>query len=307
MKKKRKNRIFILSLFAAEVIIIVLIAFILSGIVKKGKAIKKSDMISKLTAASLDHSAWIRDGKMVLAGEDYENQKNTDTWSGLQQVAISDHHVVALDAYGNAHAVGDNSSLQCSIDGVKKISYIAAGLECSVGVMEDGSIQVYGVMDETIRKQLEEEKNVWMVAVGDFHCAVLHKNGTVSAFGNNESGQCNTADWKSIQQIAVGHAYTVGLTEEGKIVFTGDESCNPKEFTKWKNISEIAAGNSFFVARDKNGDTYAVGENKQGECNVNAWENIISIAAGYDHTIGISDTGEIFAVGYNGKGQCDIK
>ena len=296
-----------LSLFAAEAIIVVLIVLIFSGVIKKRKVIKNPDMILKLTAASLDHSAWIRDGKLVLAGEDYKNQKNVDTWSNLQQVAISDHHVVALDAYGDAHAMGDNSSLQCSIDGVEKLSYIAAGAECSVGVREDGSVQVYGVMDETIRKQLEEEKDVWMVAVGDFHCAVLHKDGNVSVFGNNESGQCNTADWKSIQQVAVGYAYTVGLTEDGQIVFTGDESCNPQEFTEWKKISEITAGNSFLVARDKNGDTYATGENKQGECNVNAWKNMISIAAGYDHTIGICDTGEIFATGYNGKGQCDIK
>ncbi len=307
MKKKRKKRIAVMSLFVLEAVIAVIIILTFSGVLKKRKVIKNPDMIDKLTSASLDHSAWIREGKLFLAGEEYENQDATKDWRDLQQVAISDDHVVALDAYGDVHAAGSDSSLQCRIDGLKKVSYIAAGMQCSLAVMEDGTIQVFGVMDETIRKSLEEEENVRTVAIGDLHTVVLHTDGTVSAYGDNDSGQCEVSQWNDIQQVDTGYAYTAGLTTDGTIVFAGAENCNPREFTQWKRITEIAAGNSFLVARDESGETYATGENKQGECNVNAWKNMISIAAGYDHTIGICDTGEIFATGYNGKGQCNIK
>ncbi len=307
MKKKRKKRIAVISLFVLETVIAVIIILTFSGVLKKRKVIKNPDMIDKLTSASLDHSAWIREGKLFLAGEEYEDQDATKGWRDLQQVAISDDHVVALDAYGDVHAAGSDSSLQCSIDGLEKVSYIAAGMQCSLAVMEDGTIQVFGVMDGTIRKSLEEEKNVRTVAIGDLHTVVLHTDGTVSAYGDNDSGQCEVSQWNDIQQVDTGYAYTAGLTKDGTIVFAGAENCNPQEFTQWKKITEIAAGNSFLVARDESGETYATGENKQGECNVNAWKNMISIAAGYDHTIGICDTGEIFATGYNGKGQCNIK
>ena len=288
MKKKRIKRIAVISLFVLEAVIAVIIILTFSGVLKKRKVIKNPDMIDKLTSASLDHSAWIREGKLFLAGEEYENQDATKDWRDLQQVAISDDHVVALDVYGD-------------------VSYSAAGMQCSLAVMEDGTIQVFGVMDETIRKSLEEEENVRTVAIGDVHTVVLHTDGTVSAYGDNNSGQCEVSQWNDIQQVDTGYAYTAGLTTDGTIVFAGAENCNPREFTQWKKITEIAAGNSFLVARDESGETYATGENKQGECNVNAWKNMISIAAGYDHTIGICDTGEIFATGYNGKGQCNIK
>ena len=307
MKKKRKKRIAVISLFVLEAVIAVIIILTFSGVLKKRKVIKNPDMIDKLTSASLDHSAWIREGKLFLAGEEYENQDATKDWRDLQQVAISDDHVVALDAYGDVHAAGSDSSLQCRIDGLEKVWPILPQ-ECSVLWQLWKTAQFRCLVLWMRRSESPwRRENVRTVAIGDLHTVVLHTDGTVSAYGDNNSGQCEVSKWNDIQQVDTGYAYTAGLTTDGTIVFAGAENCNPQEFTQWKRITEIAAGNSFLVARDESGETYATGENKQGECNVNAWKNMISIAAGYDHTIGICDTGEIFATGYNGKGQCNIK
>ena len=306
MKKKNKRKSILSILLLLEIAIVICIVCMGVFHFSKSEIVINSDLPTALTAASLDHSAWIKDGRLVLAGEPYEDQDRAEEWKGLVQVAISDDHVVALDAAGTAHAAGTDSSQQCGIDGLQNLTYIAAGMQCSVGILQDGTAQIFGVMDESLRQALEQEKEIQMVSIGDRHVAVLHTDGTVSACGNNDSGQCEVGSWKNVRQIGVGYDYTAGLTTSGEILFAGNDACDPSTAEKWTKIQAIAAGHQYLAALDEEGNTYAAGDNLQGECNVNAWKNVESIAAGYDHTIGISETGELYAVGYNGKGQCEV-
>jgi alpha-tubulin suppressor-like RCC1 family protein len=303
-RKSKKSIVVIRLLVVLEVLIVAALLVILGN----GKTKKRREelMYERLTAASVDHSAWIRNGTLSVAGEAYENQDEIKKWSNLVQVAISDDHIVALDAEGTVYAVGSNSSMQCEINGMTEVSYIEAGMNCSIAVMEEGTVQVFGIMEENWREELKAEENVSSISMGDNHIAVLHNDGHVTAYGNNESGQCEVKDWKDICQISVGYEFTVGLTKQGRVVFTGNDSYHQNVSVAWENISEIAAGSAYIVGKDKDGKVYAAGLNTQGECNVNAWNSMISIAAGYDHTIGLSKSGEVYAVGFNGSGQCDL-
>lgn len=305
-RKNHKKHIstIIKVLISIEVIILFIALFLIGRWSFKGK--EKNIEEVRLTAASVDHSAWIMNGKLYIAGEPYDGQDTIKTWDHLVQVAISDDHIIALDHNGVAHAAGSNASLQCEINGLENVRYIEAGMNCSVGVMDDGTIQIFGIMDESWREELLREKSVQTVSMGDNHIAVMHDNGTVTAYGNNESGECNVEEWKNIRQIAVGYAFTVGLTEKGRVLFTGDDSYNPNISAAWENISRIEAGSSHTVGIDKNGNVFSAGLNTQGQCNVSTWKKITSIAAGYDHTIGLNENGEAFAVGFNGNGQCDV-
>lgn len=288
----------------AGVTIAVILAVFLTNNFPKREEIKKEN--KRLTAASLNHSAWIRDGRMYVAGEPYINQNITETWSSLVQIAISDNHIVALDQSGTAYAAGSNTSLQCEISGLKNVRYIEAGMNCSIGVMDDGTIQIFGIMDETWRQALQQERDVQAVAMGDKHVVLLHHNGTVSAYGANENGQCDVEKWKGVCQITAGYNFTAALTEKGEIVIAGDELDDFADVKSWKNISQIEAGVGYLVGVDKDGEVYAAGVNSQGECDVDDWAEIISVAGGYDHTIGLSRNGTVHAVGFNGSGQCDV-
>lgn len=300
----KKSRWIKRSFLFAGVIITVILAVFLANNFPKREEVKKEN--KRLTAASLNHSAWIRDGKMYVAGEAYINQNITETWSDLVQIAISDNHIIALDQFGTAYAAGSNTSLQCEINGLTNVSYIEAGMNCSIGVMDDGTIQIFGIMDEAWRQALLQERDVQAVSVGDNHVAVLHRNGTVSAYGANEKGQCDVESWKGVCQITIGYNFTAALTENGEIVITGDEPEGFADVKSWKNISQIEAGVGYLIGVDKDGEVYAAGVNSQGECDVDDWEEIISVAAGYDHTIGLLRNGTAYAVGFNGGGQCDV-
>lgn len=265
---------------------------------------EREESQQRLVDASMDHSAWIRDGRLKLSGEPYEGQEIAEGWDHLVQAAISDEHVVALDQDGRVYAVGQNANLQCEIDGMEHVRCIDAGMKCSVCVLEDGTVRVFGVLEDTCRRGLEEEENVWSVAVGDRHVVVLHEDGTAAAYGENDKGQCELSGWKTVRQVSAGSAFTVGLTKKGKLLYAGDKGSRPGR--AWKNLWMVDAGGSYIAAVDKDGNAYGAGANTQGQCNVSSWRDICAIAAGYDHTVGMDKNGEIFAVGFNGSGQCDI-
>lgn len=260
--------------------------------------------IAKLTDASLNHSAWIKAERIYVAGDAYENQEEIQKWEKIVQVAISDEHILALDCFGTVHAAGSNASLQCEIDGLEKVVYIEANRNCSIGVMENGTVQIFGIMEAEIRQQLLQEKNVCEVALGDDHTVVLHNNGRVTAYGNNECGQCDVEQWRGIQKISVGYDFTVGMTADGKVLIVGNKENNLAELKKWSEIVDVVAGHHFVIGKDRQGILYAVGDNRQGECEVKEWKKVVSIAAGYDHSIAVNEDGELLAVGYNGNGQC---
>lgn len=257
-------------------------------------------------AASMDHSAWISDGQLHIAGEAYDSQEAVAGWKRLVQVAISDDHLVALDHTGQAYAIGSNNGRQCEIDGQQYITYIAAGLDCTAAVTVDGRIHVYGLLSDAIRQGLSEETNAWKVSVGDNHVLVLRRDGTVAAFGGNESGECDVRDWKNIKAVSAGHGYSVGVTTDGRVRFTGDDSYSQSTVTDWSHITAIAAGTGHIVGIKDDGSVVAIGRNTQGECEVEAWKDITAVAAGYDHTLGVDSAGRAAAVGYNGSGQCDV-
>lgn len=310
-KKKKKQRLKILKILVPVELLVGCVLLLLSvrwlkGGEKRAPETVDRQLEERLVSASMDHSAWILDGRLKLSGEPYEGQEAMESWSRLKQVAISDEHVVALDEDGRVYSAGQNANLQCEINGTEDVRYIDAGMKCSLCVMEDGTVRVFGVMEEGCREELEKEENVRAVAIGDHHVAVLHKDGTAAAYGENEMGQCELSGWKGVRQISAGYAFTVGLTEGGRLLYIGDEGSDPGTEGTWENLAMVDAGSGYVAAIDKDGNAYGAGANTQGQCNVNSWKGISAIAAGYDHTIGVDQQGERFAVGYNGSGQCDI-
>lgn len=259
-----------------------------------------------LCAASMDHSAWISGGRLFLAGEPYEGQEAAADWSDLMQVAVSNDHLAALDAGGRVHAFGNNRTQQCNIDEEQFVVSIAAGMNCTVTVLPSGKIQVYGSMDSVQREGLSAEKNARKAVLSEDHAVVLHRDGTVAAYGDNTDGQCEVSKWKNITGIAAGKGFTVGLTSDGKVVYAGADSYGQAAAKKWKKVAYIAAGTDHVVGVKQDGTVLAAGKNTQEECNVSDWKDIVCAAAGYDHTIVVNQNGDAAAAGYNGSGQCDV-
>ncbi|MCD8158000.1 MAG: hypothetical protein LUD77_03625 [Clostridiales bacterium] len=55
------------------------------------------------------------------------------------------------------------------------------------------------------------------------HIAVLKSDGTVSATGYSEYGQCDVEGWSDIAAVASGNSHTVGLKSDGTVVAVGSD------------------------------------------------------------------------------------
>lgn len=257
-------------------------------------------------AASTNHSAWLADGRVHVAGDAEYSEESVAGWQDIIQISISDSHLVALDKYGRVLAAGRNASGQCRVHGLEKAAFVAAGPECTVCVMRDGTVDVYGIMDGAIRRGLESAAGVSMVDIGADHVVVRHIDGSVSAYGENANGECDVTGWSDVVWVSAGDGFTVALTSEGKALFAGSNGYCQRLCTKWDELAYIEAGRTYVVAARRDGTMLAVGRNGMGQCELDDWRDVVSVAAGYDHTIGMRSDGSVIAAGYNGDGQCDL-
>jgi len=139
--------------------------------------------------------------------------------------------------------------------------------------------------------------------------ASAQATGVVTAWGNNNFGQCNipAAALSGVSAIAGGFYHTIALKDAAVLAwgYNGDGQCNIPTSAN-SGVSAIAGGYFHTIAL-KDGAVLAWGNNNYGQCNIPASANsgVSAIAGGDFHTIVLKD-GAVLAWGYNNNGQCTI-
>lgn len=186
--------------------------------------------------------------------------------------------------------------------------------------------------------------NVWaakviQIAAGSSHTVALMSDGTVWAWGSNDSGQLGdgtTVDKSAPVQvsgldgvvaIAAGWYHTVALKSDGTVwawgdntqAQLGDGSANNKRLTPVQvsglnGVVAVAAGKSHTVALKSDGTIWAWGCNSCGQvCSgtsnylspvqVTGFSGVVAIAAGANHTVAVMKDGTVYTWGNNSYGQ----
>lgn len=128
---------------------------------------------------------------------------------------------------------------------------------------EINKILTYFKLNETERREAYLASNslsfikLGMLAVGYSHFAVLRENGTVQAFGNNGSGQCNVDGWKNVVKIAAGDFHTVALRNDGTVLAAGSNLYGQCNVSDWRNVTELFADKGFTVGITAEGKIFA--------------------------------------------------
>ncbi len=129
----------------------------------------------------------------------------------------------------------------------------------------------------------EQLKNVIAVVAGEEHFVCLHANGTVSCFGDNTYGQCNTSSmvaWTDIAAIAAGDHFTVGLRTDGTVVAVGANDAGQCDTMDFRNVVEIEACDRTTVVLFSDGTAGIRGERSMGIADVTRLTDITRIRAG---------------------------
>jgi hypothetical protein len=140
------------------------------------------------------------------------------------------------------------------------------------------------------------------VAAGWWHTIVLKEDGTVVAWGRNDSGQTTVpAGLTGVQAIEGGEMHTVALKRDSTVVaWGGNHNGQTTIPTGLTGVKAIAAGEGHTVALKADGTVVAWGDNYSGQCTIPAGlTGVKAIAAGWWHTVALKEDGTVVAWGYN--------
>lgn len=207
----------------------------------------------------------------------------------------------SIAAFGEISWFGD-SQTQINECGYRHAAELEERGEKGLAIMAFLALGDYSDAPARVKALWGEVAVLNVIAAGDNHTVGLRENGTVTAVGDNDYGQCNVSGWSDIISVAAGGNHTVGLRANGTVVATGYESAC--RVAGWSNIVSIAAGKYHTVGL--RGDGTVVVSGSGSVANVYSWDNIIAVAAGAEHTLGLRADGTVVAAGKNDYWQCDI-
>lgn len=161
------------------------------------------------------------------------------------------------------------------------------------------------IVTENLFSECEGWRDIISVSAGSEHIVGLRKNGTVVACGNNNFGQCNTADWSDIAAISAGAFHTVGIRKNGTAVAVGKDTDGQCQVYSWRDITAVSAGKFHTLGLTKIGTVTAVGRKNDNMCNVGLWKKINGISAGTFHSV-VLKRPVVYAVGSGHNGECDV-
>lgn len=230
-------------------------------------------------------------------------------------VAAGGRHSLALLADGTVAAWGANglgqlgnastteSSVPVAVQGLSGVTAIAAGGSHSLALLANGTVMAWGdneggqlgigsnVEQVQAPVAVKELKGVKAISAGTNFSLALLTNGTVMAWGENESGQLGTGKYTSTNA--------------------------PVPVKTLKGVSAISAGGEFSLALLTNGTVQAWGNDERGQLgNVTVEEpnskvavpvetlaGVTAIAAGADHGLALLGGGTVKAWGDDAFGE----
>ena len=134
-----------------------------------------------------------------------------------------------------------------------------------------------------------------LLCAGSSHSVLLQSDGTVTAIGSNDAGQCNVRGWTNIVSVAAGARFTIGLRKDGTVVSAGRHW--EGSVGTWHNVAAIAAAYGHALGLRSDGSVLATGQNRYHQCDVAGWTNITAVAAGGYNSVGLQADGTVLAVG----------
>ncbi|HWJ49538.1 MAG TPA: IPT/TIG domain-containing protein, partial [Solirubrobacteraceae bacterium] len=243
------------------------------------------------------------------------------TVTGLRfvaSVAAGGRHSLALLAGGTVDAWGDNeygqlgaprsvitSNVPIPVPGLTGVKAISAGANHSLALLTNGTVMAWGGDEsgqlgigairegEEVPTAVKGLTGVQAVSAGASHSLALLTNGTVMAWGDDESGQLGTGNLKSS---------TVPVAVKG---LTG--------------VTAIAAGANFSLALLSNGTVMAWGSDEYGQLangsigeeqelsdvpvQVGTLTGVTAIAAGAEHGLALMGDHTVMAWGGDSYGE----
>ena len=144
------------------------------------------------------------------------------------------------------------------------------------------------------------------IAAGTYHSVALKSDGTLAAWGDNSSGECNVPGGNNYVAVAAGAYHSIALKSDGSLAAWGDNSLGECNVPGGNDYVAVAVGDVHSVALKTDGTLVAWGINLDGQCNVPGGNNYVAVAAAKSSCVALKTDGTLAAWGDNSLGQCNV-
>ena len=202
--------------------------------------------------------------------------------------------IAVIDVEGNVFLSGE------MIYSIEDTGIPAISVSCCdtavVILLSNGTVQIAEDNNTSYSaEEVEKWTNVVAIAAGNNHLLALTKDGKVLSAGNNDNGQCDTADIKNAVAVAVGDNHSLILLSDGTVTALGKNTANVCDTENWSDIVAIAAGSMHSIGLKKDGTVVAL-----GNCDVDGWTNVVAIFSYARTAVALKADGTLFC-DINGK------
>ncbi len=229
-------------------------------------------------------------GELALGNTaNYNEPQPISLEARIRQIAVGNHHMLALTENGVVYAAGQNKNGQCG------------------NGTDTNAKDLVEVLDEN-GKQIQ---NIVMITAKENTSYLLDKEGTVYACGNGYYKLATKLENITDKIIQISGNY--GITIEKKVI----DLTTGKQIENLNEIIKIAQGTNHVLFLSSNKTVYSMGTNTNGQCGTGTktnvvvptqvknnigngiLENVVEIAAGKNYSMAVLADGNVYTWGSN--------
>ena len=234
-----------------------------------------------------------RNGEVVTIGNNDFGQSSTARWGSLfQNFEVFNNHR-AEDRKKKEYI--EKLYQQRLSDATRFTRRISCGERLTACIQADGHVSATAGL-----RHVKHWRHVCALSCGSAHMLALHKDGRVSADGNNVGGCCRVDGWRDVKDVLAGKYHSLGLRYDGTVLFAGWDIYRQGKVTEWQNIRLIRGSDTYTVGLSVDGKIHAVGKDipfDPDALDMNEWSDLLDIAVSEHHMVGLRKDGRVVSVG----------
>lgn len=172
---------------------------------------------------------------------------------------------------------------------------LACGERLTACIHADGHVSATAGL-----RRVKKWTDVCAMSCGSAHILALHKDGRVSADGNNVGGCCRVEEWSRGKAVWAGKYHSLCLTEDGRVLFAGWNIHGQGNVEEWKHIRLLRGTDTYTVGVDVEGRIFTSGRKlpfDPAKLASDVWHDLVDVAVSEHHIVGLRADGRVVMQG----------